>query len=142
MDAQGTGHQSAKDGNGSEGDGGGNCGGEGKGGGVCCGEGDNNDGNNDGCGDIGESYGNYKSSSDAMAVAVAAASAIAMATATSMMVATAMAMAMAMAMATAHDGCIEGNWVGNAAAAAVTAASTTAVKAVTRQGRWQWLQRM
>jgi len=62
-DAQGTGHQGAKDGNGSEGSGSGVCRGKGDGGGVCYSEGrddgdddddddDDGDGGNDGCGDV------------------------------------------------------------------------------------------
>jgi hypothetical protein len=46
-DAQGAGYQSAKDGNGSVGNGGNNCRGKGNGGGVCCGEGRGNGGSGD-----------------------------------------------------------------------------------------------
>ncbi len=46
-DVQGAGHQSTKDGSGSEGNGGGDCGGKGDGGGVCCDEGRDNGGSGD-----------------------------------------------------------------------------------------------
>ncbi len=47
--------------------------------------------------------------------------------------------AVAMAMVTAHNGCVEGNCVSNAAVAAVTKELRTAVKAA---AKWGWQQRL
>ena len=61
-----------------------------------------------------------------MAAAMAAANATA----------TAATMAVAAVMATASDSCVEGNCVVDAAARAMTVASTTAVKPAAGQGWW------